>query len=1417
MAVRQRNIHKDWRLVGVYASTTTYLAGRGKTTASEGDVYYDTTLNAFRAYDGSSWSSLGGGSTGAGTWENVMAAGAKVTGAYAPEIEISASSYSLLTLDANGTTNVDILDIASAGGSGDLINLTQEGTGKDINGTSATWSVTKAGVAALAGITLADDKSITMGTSSDAILQWDQTRLALTAAADSTLRIGAAAFSYDVEFIGNTATTNLMKWDLNGGADAVGSLVFDNADLDMGDSDQIRIGDAQDVTIKWDTTNLLIEAATQDTGEIRIGSTNAMNFAVYGNTNTDIALFDASAPDLILNGWDLQLLDDDLLEFGDAKDVSIVWDQTNLLIEAVTQDTGQIKIGTTNAIDLKIFDNAATGSYLFDCSTSQLAIDGCDLWLKDDDYLLLGDSATAGGTTDGTLRWDNSNSVVEIIGSTKFEGATNTFDGNVAVTGTFSLTGAFSPTSLALADTKTLVFGDGSDLTISATTTTATMAIAAGSALAITGSGGNTVTWGATGANINNVLYGTLKIGEDATGYDVTFYSDTTGDYCLWDQNADTNGAMIFNVSGLCINDDTTLRFGTGAAAGAGDFTISCDQTNLNIAEVSAAGKVINIGVDNKGMDVKIFGETSGSYLLWDQNGLTNGALLINAGSLCLADGDKIYFGSPLLTGDFTISATTNVLSIQQVAAGTGEIYNGVDAKGIDETWFAETASAYMKWDQDGNTNVGALTFNGSGILMNDDSYIDLGSSSDITILWDQTRLKIDGAAADTAIWVGYSNNQDLLIYGDTTTDAITFDTSAESCAFNGFDLTLQDDDILKFGDSSDITVTWDQSKLVINGAAADTSIAIGAGNNQDLLIYGGTSTRVVTFDTDDTAHMVSLNGFDLNVQDDDKIIIGDSTSDIQIFWDQTELNVNAGTANGTIAIGKATNTDVQFNGTTAGVDCEWNASSNMLHFLDSAFLGIGGAADAAADITLQWDTTRLLVDAAAADSVIRVGATNNLDLLIYGGTSTRIVTFDTDDTAHLVSLNGFDLRIEDDDILKLGDSSDITITWDQTRLILDGAAADTVIAIGFTNNQDIIVYGDTTTDLITMDTSAELVHFDGFDLQLKDDDKLIFGDSTNADIVVQWDQTELQFDAGTANGTVAFGKTTATDISFNGASAGVDMEWNASSNMLHFLDSAVLGVGGAADAAADVTVSWDQTRMNIDAAAANTAIRIGNTNNLDIVIHGETNTSTITFDTDDTAASVTFNAFELVMNDDDRIRFGDSSDITMEWDQTQFNIDGAAADTTIRIGYVNNQDVVIYGDTTTDAITFDTSAESMAMDGFDLTLKDDDFLRFGDSTSDCYITWDQTRLQIVPSSNVFIGDKTNYVSISSAGAFTQAGSAVITCNLVAASFGGLILPTHASSSPSGAGTAGSVYYEQDASKLWVSAGGTNWVGTVLS
>ena len=79
MAVKQRNIHTDWRLIGVFASVTAYLADRNKSSASEGDTFYNTTVNRLETYDGSSWSPAGMSGIGSGSLDAAANIGTKLT------------------------------------------------------------------------------------------------------------------------------------------------------------------------------------------------------------------------------------------------------------------------------------------------------------------------------------------------------------------------------------------------------------------------------------------------------------------------------------------------------------------------------------------------------------------------------------------------------------------------------------------------------------------------------------------------------------------------------------------------------------------------------------------------------------------------------------------------------------------------------------------------------------------------------------------------------------------------------------------------------------------------------------------------------------------------------------------------------------------------------------------------------------------------------------------------------------------------------------------------------------------------------------------------------------------------------------------------------------------------------------------
>ena len=375
--ISRKYIHRDWEVVGVFATAAAYLRGARRDVAEEGMIYYDTTLDQIRAYNGSAWFNIGESSSAAWSLDKAAQSGVKITSAAAIEIEASASTSNLFILDANGTTNVDILDVSSAAGTGDLINLTQGGSGKDINGTSGTWSITAAGALVATGLTMDDDQAITLGGSSDAVLQWDQTRLALTAAADSTLRLGAAAFSYDVEFIGITATTNLMKWDLVGGDGSVGALVFDNADIDLGDSDLIRFGDGPDFTLGLTSASPNVLKLLGDNQQLDLGA-NGAGFDMYWYTENsgDHVYFDEDNAVVDFVDVNMMVDDDSYLYFGSNDDFYLKFISGGspevFRLYATTQNT-KFEIGTDDHnMDVIISGATSTNYVKYDTDDSAL-------------------------------------------------------------------------------------------------------------------------------------------------------------------------------------------------------------------------------------------------------------------------------------------------------------------------------------------------------------------------------------------------------------------------------------------------------------------------------------------------------------------------------------------------------------------------------------------------------------------------------------------------------------------------------------------------------------------------------------------------------------------------------------------------------------------------------------------------------------------------------------------------------------------------------------------------------------------------------------------------------------------------------------------------------------------------------------
>ena len=133
---------------------------------------------------------------------------------------------------------------------------------------------------------------------------------------------------------------------------------------------------------------------------------------------------------------------------------------------------------------------------------------------------------------------------------------------------------------------------------------------------------------------------GTVTVGVDGTGHDVKYFGDTSGAYMLWDESA----------------DDLVLAGDAGIDL-AGDIDVD-GTANLDIVDIDGNTQVdgtITVGVDNTGYDVKLFGATASSYMLWDESA---DSLLLEASTLDLnGTADGLILDAD---GDTTISSPSD-------------------------------------------------------------------------------------------------------------------------------------------------------------------------------------------------------------------------------------------------------------------------------------------------------------------------------------------------------------------------------------------------------------------------------------------------------------------------------------------------------------------------------------------------------------------------------------------------------------------------------------------------------------------------------------------------------------------------------------------------------------------------------------
>jgi len=416
-------------------------------------------------------------------------------------------------------------------------------------------------------------------------------------------------------------------------------------------------------------------------------------------------------------------------------------------------------------------------------------------------------------------------------------------------------------------------------------------------------------------------LVGNLVGGVSGTGSAFQFFATTAGGYLKWDDTAASNNG------GLIFTDSAQLIFGD-----ASDFTINWDAANLAMDCKTDNTGEITIG-GTKDTDVRFNGATAGTDATWDASADTWSFL--DDTKCAFGDDDDLYF-------QFAAAGT---LSLLQGSSGVGSLLKGVDGKGIDETWYAETGSDYMKWDQDGASNLGALIFEDSVIQIN-------GANVNHTIAISTDSLAFTATDAATAKvtfgTAGTTNSLDVDFLSKTSGDLVSFDAASKTWTFTDVSPVMPDGDTFLFGSASggDISLSYDGTGNTLDFA----QITDGTGSvdfiDMPVLLTGadsaGTLLTIAGIDTTGNTDTVLIDhsgdGYAINID------LNEATSD--------GINVEAFT-NHTVPL-------IRLDGDTAG-------------FLGASNIGM---------LTIQNDIELTSVNSSAL--VIDVGATKLLLLMLF-------------------------------------------------------------------------------------------------------------------------------------------------------------------------------------------------------------------------------------------------------------------------------------------------------------------------------------------------------------------------------------------------------------------------------------------------
>ena len=573
--------------------------------------------------------------------------------------------------------------------------------------------------------------------------------------------------------------------------------------------------------------------------------------------------------------------------------------------------------------DLKLLSDSAVLSFGADSDTTLTHTDGTGLTLNSTNKLFFGDT--------GTYIHQSADGVLDLVSDTEIEINATTIDINGAVAMDGAITGATNITLSGELDAATLDISGDADidgtletdaLSINGTTITTTAAeinlidggtargttaVADGDGLLVNDAGTMRMTNVTTLKTYfqTGVTAAAIAADDISTGDGAVTIATSSGDITIDAQAGDAD--IIFK--GTDSSSDITALTLDMSAAGAATFNdkvvateldisgnMDIDGTsNLDAVDIDGAVQIdaaVTVGVDDTGYDFKLFGATSGSFLLWDES--DDALELTDSSPIKIGDGGdmQIYHdGSNSYitnsTGALKIATETSGIAIT-LGHSTSEITVGDNLTVTGDLTVSGTTTTVNSTTVNLNDhnivldsgNSTSAVVNGGGITLEG------GSGDDATFTYNTTgpKFELKLGSSHESLQIDQLIAASLDISGDVDVDGTL---EADAITVNGTTLAEFISDttgaMVSSNTETGITVTYQDGDNTIDFALAAAQTTITSLLATDIKIGEDDETKI-DFETADEIHFYAANT--------EQVYVGDN-----IFGPQSDSDVDLGSS----------------------------------------------------------------------------------------------------------------------------------------------------------------------------------------------------------------------------------------------------------------------------------------------------------------------------------------------------------------------------------------------------------------------------------------------------------------------------------------------------------------------------------------